>query len=182
MFREKLQLPFQQQSPLFTIYPYTNIAWFRSAGIGTSHSAQVFGYECSHNVLNTYFLKMTELRDRFTVVRQTVKVSKGMNSLVLPLFLIISEVGHCIFYTEKTRIFFNLVEHRYNKCGSLQSTKHLLNGVSALTKIIFTAMPCRPHIYGLQDKRRQLPQRNIRSLHITNKSTERSNSANIPRV
>ncbi|MBQ7418900.1 MAG: ATP-binding protein [Acidaminococcaceae bacterium] len=41
-----------------------------------------------------------------------------LNSLVRPSCLIIDEVGHCAFDKENTRLFFDLVDRRYNKEGS----------------------------------------------------------------
>lgn len=102
---------------LSAIYAHKNIALIGPAGTGKTHLAQAFGYECCRNGLKTYFIKMTELRDRFTVARQTGKVSKVVNALVRPSCLIIDEVGHCTFDKENTRIFFDLVDRRYNKCG-----------------------------------------------------------------
>lgn len=80
-------------------------------------NTQAFRYACCHKGLKAYFIKMTELRDSFTLARQTGKVSKVLNTLVRPSCLIIDEVGHCTFDKENTRIFFDLVDHRYNKGG-----------------------------------------------------------------
>ena len=41
-----------------------------------------------------------------------------MTSLVKPSCLVIDEVGHCVFDAENTRLFFDLVDRRYNKEGS----------------------------------------------------------------
>ena len=39
-------------------------------------------------------------------------------NLVEPSCLIVDEVGHCVFDAENTRLFFDLVDRRYNKEGS----------------------------------------------------------------
>ena len=41
-----------------------------------------------------------------------------LNGLVRPSCLIIDEVGHCDFDKENTRLFFDLIDRRYNKDGN----------------------------------------------------------------
>lgn len=103
---------------LSALYAHKNIAFIGPAGTGKTHLAKAFGYECCNHGLRTYFIKMTELRDRFTTARRTGKVSSLLNSLVRPSCLIIDEVGHCEFDKENTRLFFDLIDRRYNKDGN----------------------------------------------------------------
>lgn len=111
---EKLQsLP-----SLAPIYAHKNLAFIGPAGTGKTHLAQAFGYACCQNCLKTYFIKMTELRDKFNQARKTGKESSVLNGLVRPSCLIIDEVGHCDFDKENTRLFFDLIDRRYNKEGS----------------------------------------------------------------
>ena len=65
----------------------------------------------------SYFIKMSELRDRFTAARRAGKEASVLNGLVRPSCLIIDEVGHCEFDKENTRLFFDLIDRRYNKEG-----------------------------------------------------------------
>lgn len=60
---------------------------------------------------------MTEMRDKFTAARRAGKEASVLNSLVRPSCLIIDEVGHCDFDKENTRLFFDLIDRRYNKEG-----------------------------------------------------------------
>ena len=103
---------------LSAIYAHKNLAFIGPAGTGKTHLAKAFGYECCNHGLRTYFIKMSELRDRFTAARRTGKTASVLNSLVRPSCLIIDEVGHCEFDKENTRLFFDLVDRRYNKEGS----------------------------------------------------------------
>lgn len=103
---------------LSTIYAHKNLAFIGPAGTGKTHLAQAFGYECCQKGLKTYFIKMSELRDRFTAARRTGKTDSVLNGLVRPSCLIIDEVGHCEFDKENTRLFFDLIDRRYNKEGS----------------------------------------------------------------
>ena len=68
--------------------------------------------------MKIYFIKMSELRDRFTAAHKAGKEAFVLNSLVRPSCLIIDEVGHCDFDKENTRLFFGLIDWRYNKEGN----------------------------------------------------------------
>ena len=103
---------------LASIYAHRNIAFIGPAGTGKTHLAQAFGYECCQHGLKTYFIKASELRDKFTFARKTGKEASTLTSLVRPSCLIIDEIGHCEFDKENTRLFFDLVDRRYNKEGA----------------------------------------------------------------
>ena len=113
---------------LSAIYAHRNLAFIGPAGTGKTHLAQAFGYECCQRGIKTYFIKMSELRDEFTAARRAGKEASILNCLVRPSCLIIDEVGHCEFDKENTRLFFDLIDRRYNKEGNFNivftSNKH----------------------------------------------------------
>ena len=102
---------------LTPIYAHRNLAFIGPAGTGKTHLAMAFGYECCRKLMKTYFVKMTELNDMFTEARKYSRENRVINSLVKPSCLIIDEVGHCVFDKENTRMFFDLIDRRYNKEG-----------------------------------------------------------------
>lgn len=61
---------------------------------------------------------MTELRDKLSTARRAGTEAGCLKGLVRPSCLIIDEVGHCEFDKENTRLFFELIEWRYNKEGN----------------------------------------------------------------
>ena len=73
---------------LAAIYSHRNLAFIGPAGTGKTHLAQAFGYSCCQHGMKTYFIKASELR------------------------------GHCAFDKENTRLFFDLIDRRYNKEGN----------------------------------------------------------------
>ena len=103
---------------LASIYAHKNLAFIGPAGTGKTHLAQAFGYACCQNGLKTYFIKMTELRDKFTAARRGGNEASALNALIRPSCLIIDEVGHCEFDKENTRLFFDMIDRRYNKDGA----------------------------------------------------------------
>ena len=104
-------------SSLSAVYAHKNLAFIGPAGTGKTHLAQAFGFECCKHGMKTYFIKMSELRDKFTAARRTGKEASVLTSLVRPSCLIIDEVGHCEFDKASTRLFFDLIDRRYNKDG-----------------------------------------------------------------
>lgn len=103
---------------LAAVYAHRNIAFIGPAGTGKTHLAQAFGYECCQHRLKTYFIKASELRDKFTAARRSGKEAATLTSLVRPSCLIIDEVGHCEFDKENTRLFFDMIDRQYNKEGA----------------------------------------------------------------
>ena len=103
---------------LHAIYAHRNLAFIGPAGTGKTHLAQAFGYACCQHGLKTYFIKASELRDRFTAARRSGKTDSCLNGLMRPSCLIIDEIGHCAFDKENTRLFFDLIDRRYNKEGN----------------------------------------------------------------
>ena len=103
---------------LSAIYAHKNLAFIGPAGTGKTHLAQAFGFECCKRGMKTYFIKMSELRDRFTAARRAGKEAAVLTSLVRPSCLIIDEVGHCEFDKENSRLFFDLIARRYHKDGN----------------------------------------------------------------
>ena len=103
---------------LAAIYAHRNLAFIGPPGTGKTHLAQAFGYACCQHGMKTYFIKATELRDRFTAARRAGKTDSCLNGLVRPSCLIIDEIGHCTFDKDSTRLFFDLIDRRYNKEGN----------------------------------------------------------------
>ena len=103
---------------LAAIYSHRNLAFIGPAGTGKTHLAQAFGYACCCHGMKTYFIKASELRDRLTAARRAGKTDSCLNGLVRPSCLIIDEIGHCAVDKESTRLFFDLIDRRYNKEGS----------------------------------------------------------------
>ncbi len=103
---------------LSALHAHKNIAFIGPTGTGKTHLAMAFGHECCRQKLKTYFIKMSELNDMFSTARRFGNEGKVIGNLVKPSCLIVDEVGRCVFDAENTRLFFDLVDRRYNKEGS----------------------------------------------------------------
>lgn len=103
---------------LSALHAHKNLAFIGPTGTGKTHLAMAFGHACCQQKLKTYFIKMSELNDMFTTARRFGNEGKIISNLVKQSCLIIDEVGHCVFDAENTRLFFDLVDCRYNKEGN----------------------------------------------------------------
>ena len=92
-------------------------AFVGPGGIGKTHLAQAYGRECCMRGLKTYYIKATELRDRFQKAVQRGNTSRVVSSLVKPSRLIVDEVGRCVYDRPCTDLFFDVVDRRYEKEG-----------------------------------------------------------------
>lgn len=104
-------------STLSPLYAKKNLAFIGPQGVGKTHLSMAFGRECCLKGLKAYFLKATELNQKFKDARKYGRESSCINGLVKPSCLIIDEVGRCVFDKENTRMFFDVIDRRYNKEG-----------------------------------------------------------------
>lgn len=78
---------------LASIYSHRNLAFIWPAGTGKTHLAQAFGYACCQHGLKTYFIKASELRDRFTAARRTGRQTPASVALCGPPALLLTRLA-----------------------------------------------------------------------------------------
>ena len=103
---------------LSAVYAHKNLAFIGPQGVGKTHLAMAFARACCEKGMKSYFLKASELNQKFTDARKYDRVGSTINALVKPSCLVIDEIGRCVFDKENTRMFFDLIDRRYSKEGS----------------------------------------------------------------
>lgn len=104
-------------SSLAPFYAHQNLAFIGPEGVGKTHLAMAYGRACCERGYKTYFLKATELNQKFLDARKYGREKSTINGLVKPSCLIIDEIGRCVFDKTNTRMFFDVIDRRYNKEG-----------------------------------------------------------------
>lgn len=107
----------KQLPTLSALYAHRNLAFIGPQGVGKTHLAMAYGRACCMKGLKAYFLKATELNEKLTASRKYGRENAVISSMVKPSCLIIDEVGRCVFDKENTRMFFDIIDRRYNKDG-----------------------------------------------------------------
>lgn len=107
----------KELSQLAPLYAHRNLAFIGPQGVGKTHLAMAFGRACCEAGYKAYFLKATQLHEKFRDALKLGKEASTITGLVKPSCLIIDEVGRCVFDKMETRMFFDVIDRRYNKDG-----------------------------------------------------------------
>ncbi len=113
--RGKDRSSIQELHTLTALYARENLAFIGPPGVGKTHLAMAYGRACCEKGYKAYYLTGNELNQKLTTARNLGHEARAITSLVKPSCLIIDEIGRCVFDKSNTRMFFDIIDRRYNK-------------------------------------------------------------------
>lgn len=99
-----------------------NIIFYGNSGVGKTHLATALGITAAENRYSTYFVKCAELMDSLHKAFLASRLDDKLKKLSSYKLLIIDELGYLPISKEDSKLFFQLVDRRYEKFSTIITT------------------------------------------------------------
>lgn len=112
----------QEFNSLRFIEKRENIIFYGNSGVGKSHLATAIGITAAENRYSTYFVKCADLMDSLRKANLAGRLDDKLKKLSGYKLLIIDELGYLPITKEDSKLFFQLVDRRYEKFSTIITT------------------------------------------------------------
>ena len=99
-----------------------NIIFYGNSGVGKTHLAIGLGVTAAQNRLSTYFIKCSDLMAQLHKAHLEDRLQEKLKKLSSYRLLIIDELGYLPISKEDSKLFFQLVDKRYEKYSTIITT------------------------------------------------------------
>ncbi len=99
-----------------------NIVFYGNSGVGKTHLATAIGITAAQNRYSTYFIKCSELMDALHKARAEGRLSERLKKYSGYKLLIIDELGYLPISKEDSKLFFQLIDRRYERNSTIVTT------------------------------------------------------------
>ena len=99
-----------------------NIVFYGNSGVGKTHLATAIGIEAAKNRHSTYFIKCSELMVQLHKAFLENRLNEKIKKLSGYSLLIIDELGYLPISKEDSKLFFQLIDKRYEKNSTIITT------------------------------------------------------------
>ena len=99
-----------------------NIVFYGSSGVGKTHLATAIGVTAAQNRQSTYFIKCADLIAQLHKARLEDRLQDKLKKLTSYRLLIIDELGYLPITKEDSKLFFQLIDKRYEKFSTIITT------------------------------------------------------------
>ncbi|MGP1414155.1 MAG: IS21-like element helper ATPase IstB [Bacillales bacterium] len=99
-----------------------NLIFYGNSGVGKTHLATAIGVIAARNRDSTYFIKCSQLMNDLHKSRLEGKFNEKLKKLGSYKLLIIDELGYLPINKEDSKLFFQLIDRRYEKFSTIITT------------------------------------------------------------
>ncbi len=99
-----------------------NIIFYGNSGVGKTHLAIAIGVIAARNRDSTYFIKCSQLMSDLHKAFLEGKLNEKLKKLGSYKLLIIDELGYLPINKEDSKLFFQLIDRRYEKFSTIITT------------------------------------------------------------
>lgn len=99
-----------------------NIVFYGNSGVGKTHLATAIGVTAAQNRQSTYFIKCADLISSLHKAKLEDRLQDKLKKLSSYKLLIIDELGYLPISKDDAKLFFQLVDRRYEKFSTIITT------------------------------------------------------------
>lgn len=104
------------------VHKQENIIFMGPSGVGKTHLATSIGIEAAKKRTSTYFIKCHDLINQLKKAKLENRLENRMKTLNRYKCLIIDEIGYLPINSEDSKLFFQLIDKRYEKKSTILTT------------------------------------------------------------
>ena len=99
-----------------------NIVFYGNSGVGKTHLATAIGITAAQNRNSTYFIKCAELMESLHKAKLEGRFAERIKKYCGYKVLIIDELGYLPISREDSKLFFQLIDRRYERNSTIITT------------------------------------------------------------
>lgn len=99
-----------------------NIVFYGNSGVGKTHLATAIGVTAAQNRQSTYFIKCSDLMDTLRKAQMEGRLQERLKKFSGYKLLIIDELGYLPISREDSKLFFQLIDKRYERNSTIVTT------------------------------------------------------------
>jgi len=99
-----------------------NVVFYGNSGVGKTHLATAIGITAAQNRCSTYFIKCAELMDALHKAHVEGRLAERLKKFCGYKLLIIDELGYLPISKEDSKLFFQLIDRRYERNSTIITT------------------------------------------------------------
>lgn len=99
-----------------------NVVFYGNSGVGKTHLATAIGITAAQNRNSTYFIKCAELMETLHKAQLEGRLSERLKKYSGYKLLIIDELGYLPISHDDSKLFFQLIDRRYERNSTIITT------------------------------------------------------------